>query len=222
LAGETAIFEEEYTRLAGPRYLSLSLIPLRLDHGGIDGVVGIGQDITAHREKEVRLLELSQTDPLTGVMNRAGFERFIERCVDDNGGPGLAMLYVDLDHFKSVNDNHGHAVGDDLLRAFAARLRGLVRPTDAVARLGGDEFAIALCGVREAVHAENVADKVLRAAHEPYALGAGLQLYVGASVGVAVGVAAGGDWRALLERADGMLYRAKHNGRGRQASSALH
>ncbi|MBS0448666.1 MAG: diguanylate cyclase [Proteobacteria bacterium] len=220
LAGEMLQVEAQFERPAGRRHLSISFIPLRLADGAIDGVVGIGQDITAHRREEERLLELSQTDALTGVLNRAGFESAIQRRVAEDGGPQLALLYIDLDHFKRVNDDHGHGVGDELLRAFANRLRGLVRPSDTVARLGGDEFAVLLGGVRETAHAETVADKILRAAAEPYQLSE-LHLCVGASVGVAVGIAPGADWQALLRRADGMLYRAKHGGRGRQAS-ALH
>src|SRR6476620_107993 len=124
----------------------------------------MAQDITVHKREEVRLLQLAERDALTGVLNRQGFESYLSGSDDE----GLALLYIDLDRFKPVNDTHGHPVGDELLRAFADRLQRLVRPTDAVARLGGDECALVLSGVRERANADAVADKVVRAAQEPF------------------------------------------------------
>ena len=219
LAGETVAFERSYENDA-THHLAITYVPLRLDDGRIDGFVGVAQDITRHREEEGRLLQLSQRDPLTGLLNRAGFEAHLTLSLRDGAGPQLALLYVDLDHFKPVNDTHGHTVGDRLLQAFAQRLRALVRPTDAVARLGGDEFAVVLTGVREAVHAQRIADKVIDAAAEPFEIDA-LRLRIGASVGVAFGATPNGGWADLVARADSMLYRAKQSGRGRQAG-ALH
>ena len=100
------------------------------------------------------------------MLNRAGFEVCIERSVRVDGGETLALLYIDLDHFKPINDTHGHPVGDRLLQLFAQRLRRIVRPTDAVARLGGDEFAIVLPRVRELSNAEAVVDKVIAVRRE--------------------------------------------------------
>jgi diguanylate cyclase (GGDEF)-like protein/PAS domain S-box-containing protein len=214
LAGETVSFERSYAQ----RHLALTYIPLRLDDGRIDGFVGVGQDITQHKQEEMRLLQLSQRDPLTGLLNRAGFEEHLAASIASGGGPQLALLYIDLDHFKPVNDTHGHPVGDRLLQAFAQRLRTLVRPTDAVARLGGDEFTVVLSGVREALHAQRIADKVIAAAAAPFEVDT-LQLRIGASVGVAIGVDAQNDWRELVARADTLLYRAKQSGRGRQAGT---
>lgn len=214
LAGETVSFE----RSDAQRHLALSYIPLRLDDGRIDGFVGVAQDITRHKQEEMRLLQLTQHDPLTGLLNRAGFEENLAANIAAGGGAQLALLYIDLDHFKTVNDTHGHPVGDRLLQLFANRLRALVRPTDAVARLGGDEFAVVLSGVREAVHAQRIADKVIAAAGAPFEVDA-LQLRIGASVGVAIGVDAQSDWRELVARADTLLYRAKQSGRGRQAGT---
>jgi diguanylate cyclase (GGDEF)-like protein len=107
-------------------------------------------------------------------------------------------------------------VGDQLLRQFAQRVQRLVRPTDAVARLGGDEFAVALPGVRQRENAEAVADKIVRAAQEPFEVGS-LVLRVGASVGVAFKADEETGWQGLVERADNRLYQAKSEGRGRKA-----
>ncbi|MEO8155309.1 MAG: PAS domain-containing protein [Rhizobacter sp.] len=216
LAGETVSYEKEYPESTQSRYVSLSYIPLRLPDGSIDGFIGVAQDITPHREQEIRLLYLSERDALTGLLNRAGFENFLTRKAHGGGAASMALLYIDLDHFKPVNDAHGHPVGDELLRLFSERLQRLVRPTDAVARLGGDEFAIVLSGVRERANADMVADKVVEAAHTPFHIGE-LTLTIGASVGVAFDANDGEGWKGLVGRADTKLYEAKGAGRGRRA-----
>lgn len=217
LAGESVSFERDYPTRTVARHLAVSYIPLWLKGGEVDGFVGVAQDITQHKQEEVRLLQLAQRDALTGLLNRSGFEQFLEgRRVEAQGTQALALLYIDLDHFKPVNDTHGHPVGDELLRMFAQRLRAAVRPTDAVARLGGDEFAIALPGVGEGSVANSVAEKVIAAAKAPFEVGE-LALHVGASVGVAIGAESENDWQGLVARADAMLYRAKAAGRGRHA-----
>ena len=130
------------------------------------------------------------------------------------------MLYIDLDHFKPVNDQHGHGVGDQVLQRFAERMRKIVRPTDCVARLGGDEFAIVLLGVNDRKIARAVAEKVIAAANKPFAVGE-LQITIGVSVGVAFAVSAkpgasgASGWADLVARADANLYKAKAAGRGR-------
>ncbi len=216
LQGENVTFTLDYVRPEGTTWLELTCIPLRLEGHVVDGFVGIAQDITSQRHEQDRLTELSQRDPLTGLLNRAGFEHFLERLVGEGAGPSLALMYIDLDRFKPVNDQHGHAIGDHLLQAVAQRLGGLVRPTDAVARLGGDEFAILLAGAGSLDNAETVADKVVAAVAGAFDV-EGLRLEIGASVGVAFGVEPGGDWRELIRRADAALYRAKASGRGRHS-----
>jgi diguanylate cyclase (GGDEF)-like protein len=176
----------------------------------------VAQDVTPHRDAERRLLNLAEHDALTGVLNRAGFNAFTERLRPGTAGKGIGLLYVDLDHFKPINDTHGHAVGDQVLRQFANRLLRLVRPTDGVARLGGDEFAVVLVDLREHANAEGVADKIVEAASAPFEVGT-LTLQIGASVGVAFGLKGDTGWAEIIERADAALYRAKHQGRGRRA-----
>jgi diguanylate cyclase (GGDEF)-like protein/PAS domain S-box-containing protein len=212
LAGETVSYEKEYPESAEHRHVNVSYIPLRLDNGEIHGVIAVAQDITRQREETARLLRLSERDALTGLLNRAGLANTLQRSGDSR----LALLYIDLDHFKPVNDNHGHPVGDEVLRVFARRLQALVRPTDAVARLGGDEFAIVLHDLREPANAYAVADKVVDAARTPFTIG-GLRLTVGASVGVAFHADGETGWTGLMERADAMVYAAKAAGRGRRA-----
>jgi diguanylate cyclase (GGDEF)-like protein/PAS domain S-box-containing protein len=217
MTGETVSFEKHYEERAGSRHLSISYIPLWLGDGAVDGFVEVAQDITQHRQETGRLLELAHRDILTGVLNRAGFETFLERCLEQDQGAELALLYIDLDHFKPVNDQHGHPVGDQVLQQFAQRVRNAVRPNDAVARLGGDEFAVVLLGVRDLASAHGVADKVVALARMPFDID-GLSLSIGASVGVAYRIKPGTGWRDFVATADELLYQAKRAGRGQHAS----
>ena len=212
LMGESVSYQRQIDRASGTKHIAVSLIPLWLDASRLDGFISVAQDITEQKQEEVRLLQLSNRDAMTGLLNRTGFESFLTRSVDDGSGSSLALLYIDLDYFKAVNDTHGHPTGDQLLQAFAARLVSLVRPTDAVARLGGDQFAIVLVGARELANADRVAGKVVEAAGLPFAIN-GLQLQIGASVGIAFGVDNQVGWRDLIARADAKLYEAKSSGR---------
>lgn len=215
-AGESVSFTLDYPRPEGTTWLELTCIPLRPGGDAVDGFVGIAQDITSQRREQDRLTALSQRDPLTGLLNRAGFEQFLERQVQAGLGESLGLLYIDLDRFKPVNDVHGHATGDHLLQSVALRLGGLVRPSDAVARLGGDEFGVLLSGMDSLAICEVIADKVVWAIGEPFDVD-GRQLHIGASVGVAFCIEPGADRAELIRRADAALYRAKAAGRGRHA-----
>ena len=212
LAGENVSFE---TSEPGRRVrdLSITYIPLRSE-GVVDGYVVVAQDITRHKDETGRLLQLAQRDALTGLLNRAGLEQWLQARDDEVRAGTLALLYVDLDRFKPVNDTWGHLAGDRVLAEIARRLQSLVRPGDAVARIGGDEFALALSGVRARAHAEAIAAKVVAAAAEPVQVD-GLVVQVGASLGIAWHVAHDGGAHGLLAHADGRLYKAKASGRGR-------
>ena len=216
LRGEAVTFERAQPTRNVARHASVSYIPLWLESGAVDGFVAVVQDVTQQKQEELRLLQLTQRDKLTGLLNRAGFEEHLELQLREAGGASLALLYIDLDHFKPVNDQYGHPVGDQVLQMFAQRLQKLVRPDDAVARLGGDEFAIVLSRVRKSANVQVVAQKVIKAARAPFGIDS-RQLQIGASVGVAFGVDPGTGWRGLVARADAHLYQAKAAGRGRQA-----
>lgn len=214
LSGETVSFEREYPGAVESKYVSIMYIPLYLRGGQIDGFVEIAQDITLHREEHVRLMMLTERDPLTGLLNRIGLERFLSERSEQGVGPSLAMLYIDLDHFKPINDSYGHAAGDEVLREFADRLKSIVRPVDAVARLGGDEFGIVLVGVDNPEVAVRIADQVIEVARQPVPV-AEMQLSVSASIGIAFDADAKGGWKGLVARADALAYQAKSSGRGR-------
>lgn len=224
LAGEAVSFERDDPSRERHRHVRVDYLPLFTQAGTVEGCVAVAADISASRAEERRLRDLAHTDALTQVLNRSGFERALDELAarpPADGAAGLvAVLFIDLDRFKPVNDAHGHAVGDRLLQAFAKRLRGLVRPSDTIARLGGDEFVIVLDGLHEEANAMIVADKVVAAAAQPFELDAGQPLSVGASVGVAYWRPGQARWADALAKADAMLYRAKAAGRGRVAGSA--
>ena len=156
----------------------------------------------------------AQYDPLTGLLNRTAFEGKVNEAmaVAEARGDVLALLFVDLDRFKVVNDTYGHEVGDALLRRIAALLRAHVRQADLVGRLGGDEFTIALSGLREAESAEAIAYKLLEVLDAPHEV-SGRHVEVGASIGIAVYPRDGGDVAALLKNADHAMYQVKEAGR---------
>jgi diguanylate cyclase (GGDEF)-like protein len=157
------------------------------------------------------------TDPLTGLANRRGFDAARQQSVD-KAAPGtrLALLLIDLDHFKAVNDQAGHDAGDALLRRLASVLQESVRPQDVVARLGGDEFAV-LLQQRDAIQAGEVAQRIVTAVRGFAFQWQGRDFRVGASVGVVCFDAAdaGRNWSAIFKAADEACYRAKRDGRSR-------
>ncbi|WP_432520190.1 diguanylate cyclase domain-containing protein [Kineococcus sp. SYSU DK006] len=156
----------------------------------------------------------ARTDPLTGLPNRAAFQDAVDRAVLRADGAGSALLFIDLDGFKAVNDDLGHAAGDALLRTVAARLRGTTREGDLCARLGGDEFAVLLTAADEQ-EATAVGRRVVAVLSEPVRF-SGVTARVGASVGVALHEPGGdhGDGEALVRAADAAMYAAKAAGKG--------
>ncbi|MDL5034901.1 sensor domain-containing diguanylate cyclase [Comamonas resistens] len=157
-------------------------------------------------------LELQASrDGLTGLANRSHFEQRLQQALVDaeESGRKLAVLFLDNDRFKQVNDVHGHAAGDALLRAVGDRLQSLVRETDLVARLGGDEFAILLYPVGDAADAQVVANKIQDAMLEPVITGNGVVLSPSVSAGIAVFPQHGQEMEALMDYADQAMYEAK-------------
>lgn len=166
------------------------------------------------RKRVERELErLAKYDPLTGLCNRVVFRDQLAQALRRGAGGEemVALLYLDLDGFKEVNDQFGHAVGDRLLAAVAERLIDVLRRTDAVARLGGDEFTIVLENLAREGDAIRVADKLIARIAEPFDL-AGREIRVRASVGVAIATPATTCAESLLEQADAAMYRAKGDG----------
>jgi diguanylate cyclase (GGDEF)-like protein len=178
------------------------------------GSVAMHEDITERRKAEARIAYMAHFDALTELPNRISFRQEMDKALARiEQGVTLAVLCIDLDHFKPVNDTLGHPMGDALLQAVSGRLRALVGPTDIVARLGGDEFAIVQMSVDQPVGATTLAARLIREISETYVV-QGHQIVIGASVGIAVAPNDGTDPDRLLKNADLALYRAKEDGRG--------
>jgi diguanylate cyclase (GGDEF)-like protein/PAS domain S-box-containing protein len=195
-----------------------SLAPQLDADGGLVSIAAVGRDLTDRKRREAELAHRATHDALTGLPNRAllldRLEQAVER-VRSSSSDEVAVLFIDLDRFKAVNDELGHDVGDELLRVVAARLAGALRAIDVVARLGGDEFVVLCPGLGRA-EAEDVAVRLLRAVSSTPVHVGGQMVEVTASVGVSVAVGAD-DHHAegLLREADAAMYQAKAHGRNR-------
>ncbi len=192
--------------------------PLRGTLGATRGEVIVFRDITEHEQRERDMRTLAYRDTLTKLPNRLSLHELLtlELAHARRNKGSLAVLFLDLDDFKQVNDTLGHAAGDELLRSTAARLRSNLRETDTVARLGGDEFAIVLAGAEGVREVELVAAKLFAALDEPVHF-EGHELHARASIGVAMFPKDGLEADDLLRRADEAMYRAKQQGGGRLA-----
>lgn len=178
-------------------------------------MAAVTQDVSERKALEEQLTQMAYYDMLTGLPNRRLFhDRLTQAVAQAQRHPKLlAVMFLDLDHFKNVNDTLGHETGDELLRLVAERLRGVVRRCDTVARLGGDEFTILLDDVAHVRDAEMVADKIIELFVEPFHLGEH-ELFSSTSIGITVFPLDGDDSDTLLKNADAAMYNAKHHGRG--------
>jgi diguanylate cyclase (GGDEF)-like protein len=172
------------------------------------------QEVSQHQLAAERAEYLSYYDSLTALPNRTLFSKLLNQAIGlaRRDGKQLAVLFLDLDGFKNVNDTLGHEAGDLLLQEFGERLKGCLRESDTVARLGGDEFVILLPALHDAADAEVVAHKVLAAAGKPF-LALGQELRVTASVGIGIYPKDGGDEQSLMKNADIAMYQAKEDGK---------
>jgi diguanylate cyclase (GGDEF)-like protein len=182
--------------------------------GELTHCVAMFSDITERKATQARMAFLAHHDPLTQLPNRALLRDRVEQAISRAARSGctLALLFVDLDDFKSINDSFGHQVGDQLLREIAARLAVCVRDTDTVSRYGGDEFVIALPDL----HDTAIVDRVARCISEQVAAplqANGAAVRVTCSIGVAQYPRDGRDCDALVQRADASMYAAKRAGR---------
>jgi diguanylate cyclase (GGDEF)-like protein/PAS domain S-box-containing protein len=196
------------------RYFSLSGEPRFAADGAFLGYRGVGRDITEMALARARISSLAYSDPLTGLANRTSLgpslEQAVQRMRRRNGR--LALVFVDLDGFKQINDAHGHDAGDALLVEVGARLRRHLRSGDVVARLGGDEFLVVLEDVHDLAPVEAVARKLLGEIMRPYQL-AGREANVTASIGISVFPDDATDASALMKHADTAMYAAKQKGK---------
>ena len=214
LQGQSDRLQFEIVGLRGTRrWLETHAAPMRDAQGHIEAVLGVTRDITEQRRNEERIRYLANFDALTGLPNRAQLEDHIQYAIHlarRNNGL-LAVMFVDIDRFKDVNDTLGHSVGDAVLVEVARRLMTLLRAEDTVSRLGGDEFVLVLPG-SDARGAAGFAQRLLQAIAEPFPH-RHHELSLTASIGVAMFPEDGEDMETLARKADTAMYRAKHEGR---------
>jgi diguanylate cyclase (GGDEF)-like protein/PAS domain S-box-containing protein len=192
----------------------MSMTTVRDGAGRPSHYVSMFSDITARKAAEARIEFMAHHDALTGLPNRIRLrERFAQALAQTRVDKSrVALLFLDLDRFKTINDSLGHPAGDDLLRALGERLARCVRPEDTVCRQGGDEFLILLGGIAERREVEEVAARVLEGAAEPFAW-EGRSLPTSCSIGIAMYPDDGADFDTLLKRADIAMYQSKASGR---------
>jgi diguanylate cyclase (GGDEF)-like protein/PAS domain S-box-containing protein len=218
--GQPLVNVEEKETLANGkfRWVSTTKLPLRDRQGSIVGTFGISRDITDRKKAEEQLQHQAFYDPLTDLPNRALFldrlQHLFHRARRSLGNPRFAVLYLDLDRFKTINDSLGHESGDEVLIATARRLERCLRPGDTLARLGGDEFTVLLDDVRSEADATGVAERIHQEVAAPLEV-RGAEVFTSVSVGIALSGAGYECPEDMLRDADTAMYRAKAGGRAR-------
>nr|MCU0868228.1 EAL domain-containing protein [Burkholderiales bacterium] len=216
LAQREAFRDFVYRYQAGDsvRWAIVSGLPLFDERGRFTGYRGVGADITERKDAEERIRFLAQHDDLTGLANRAAFQQAVVRAVENarRHGRRLAVLFIDLDRFKIINDTLGHDAGDDVLREISARLAGSLRAADFVARQGGDEFVVLIEQFETEADLTEVARKLLDECNRPVVL-RGTEYPLSCSIGIATFPDDGSDASALMKSADIAMYRAKEAGK---------
>ena len=206
------LWDRKKTGEVYPKDVSISAI--RDAAGEIAFYVASFADISERKANEARIDYLAHHDPLTGLVNRYNLENRLDQALlsAHRDGHRMAVMFIDMDRFKTINDSLGHHVGDQLLVEVARRLRASVRESDIVARLGGDEFIVVLTSLTDALDVAHLADKILRTLRQPYAFD-GKALHSTPSIGIAVYPGDGEDGPTLMKNADTAMYHAKDHGR---------
>lgn len=199
----------------GERWLSISGAPVLSSDGAVIGYSGLACDLTEVRRSEAEVRQLARFDSLTGLANRAYFRDTLEQVLGQSNSSGApcALLFIDLDRFKAVNDTLGHGIGDALLKSVADRLEFVLQQKGRVGRLGGDEFVAIIVDARDRKAIAALAARMIKEISTPYTIN-DTQIVIGASVGVAFGPHDGRSAEQLMRNADFALYAAKENGRG--------
>lgn len=199
----------------GGRFIA-TVFAKALDYQGCKAALATIIDVTERRQHEKRVEHLAHHDSLTGLPNRFMFNKYLSEILAQSAqsGASLALLLVDLDNFKIVNDSLGHAIGDALIIAVGERLKRCIRTSNFVARLGGDEFAVIQHSTDGATDSESLAKRLIAVMTLPFVI-EGHRINIGASIGVTSAPQYGNDSASLLQQADLALYRAKGDGRGR-------
>lgn len=214
LSGEKKIIEHRLMLSNGEvKWIQNFVVPVKDKKGKLSKIDGLIIDITGQKQSEEKVKHMAYHDALTGLPNRAMFYNYFHNVLV--GGKyveqEMAVFFIDLDHFKAVNDNYGHNIGDLLLQAVASRLKTALRDTDVLARMGGDEFLALLTGInREKVVI--IAQRIIQALDTPFYID-GKTLVIGASIGISVFPEDGKDIESLIQKADQAMYKVKEKGK---------
>lgn len=211
-SGKPNTYEIDIESSKGDFTFLVNKFPIYSDEGGIESIGGIATDITELKNAERRLQRLAHYDSLTGLPNRTLFKQQLKNAIEDKQRQITAVMFIDLDHFKNINDTYGHSVGDQLLLQVADRLRSCVSPEDTVSRLGGDEFTVIVRDLKDNLQTETIAQRIVVALRKPYDLGA-IRCYTSASIGISIVGKDGDDVDTLTRHADLAMYQAKEKGR---------
>lgn len=215
-SGREAVIDEHQIRMPDGefRIAKSTRLPILDGNGEPQYLLAVIEDVTERKRAEERIAHLAHHDALTGLPNRLLFRAQLETALKQlRPGEHLALLYLDIDHFKGINDTLGHPIGDRLLNAVSDRLRNCLQSTDAIARLGGDEFALIQTAIRNPQDCIPLLNKIYEAVRAPYNLG-GHQVVADLSIGIAIAPGDGVEPDELLKNADLALYGAKAEGRG--------
>ncbi|MGO4377942.1 diguanylate cyclase [Pseudoduganella sp. RAF19] len=212
--GEVTVHESRARLNGEPRILETTFVPDVRRDGSVPAVYALTHDVTRAREVEAQLLQQARRDPLTGIANRRLFEEALDQAIERvrRQDTQMALAYLDIDNFKSVNDTLGHSAGDEVLKQFALRLSGSIRTTDTVARLAGDEFVIIFENIRQPAEVRVLADKIIASIASDFMV-AGQPMRVTTSFGVALYQGGSETSGGLIGRADAALYDTKRRGR---------
>ena len=207
------------TRSGKVIYIDETISPVRDSSGAIRRFIATGRDVTEHHRMERELRRMAHFDPVTGLHNRQYFEKCLAQALAQarESNTGLAVLVIDLDHFKEINDTLGHAAGDTILRYVGRKVAAGVRQHDLVARHGGDELVVMLRDVTDHEEVKPIIERVMLQLREPVRLADNRSMQVAISIGIALYPEAGTSSAALFKAADAAMYRAKENGGNRYA-----
>ena len=201
-------------------WVSVDGMPVHTSDGAVSGYICTAQDIHEVKETSLRNAHQATFDALTGLYNRTPFNEQLDKALENAGDRQFCVLFVDLDGFKQVNDEHGHEAGDMVLKAVSRRLRRLLRPDDTIARFGGDEFVVLLAQCGQQADIDKVVLRVQRAVAQPINIGS-CHVQLHCSVGTAMYPRDGADASALLNGADAQMYKAKFGKREGGDSDAV-
>lgn len=217
----TKVVHNHYSPSGALRKFEIAVSPLTDESGDLLGVIEVNRDITEHMEllgelkaNDLRFEYLAQHDPLTGLPNRVLFSDRLHSAVHvaRRHKTQVAVLFIDLDRFKEVNDSFSHSHGDSVLREVASRLKGVIREEDTIARMGGDEFMVILNDVRATEGVGRVANKIIEVFREPFSVQQS-KIHLGASIGISLYPDHGDSVEDLIRNADSAMYQAKDSGR---------